>query len=158
MFLYPSTDLCIDTIPSQRSTDSSLDFIACLFFFYSYGTFYINRVLSRLIYHRWTPTMFKHTWQMISANRLHWAQFWVSWWRLWIFMYMLHFCFLFLIILQELEVFDHFDITGYCLPPSGIEVRWMCEGGTGEALWILSRCTVYSLLQSATHFTENGSS
>ena len=104
IFLYPSRDLCLDTILSWRSADNSLDFMAWFVLWHALSTVgpYIDRCVPFQIMSS-SINWIVETSQWSVETGCTWAQFWVSWQRLWILIYMWFFRFLFLIDLHKLK-------------------------------------------------------
>ncbi len=104
-FLYPSPDLCLDTILSRRSTDNSLDFMSWFVLWNALLQVDTNKVVET-----------SQGWSVETGCT--WTQFWVSWQRLWILMYMGFFSLslFFLINLQRFQInLFQIVIMGYCL-------------------------------------------
>jgi len=92
MFLYPSPDLCLDTILSWRSIDNSLDFMAWFVLWHALFTVgtYIDRCVPFQIMSNQLNLLQVDSIQVLETSQgwsvetgRTWAQFWVSWQRLW---------------------------------------------------------------------------
>ena len=97
IFLYPSPDLFLKTILSRRSTDHSFDFMLglCSDMHCQLGNLSKSCPIN-WVYHRWTPIVETSQGWSVETGCTR-AQFWASWQRLWILMYMWFLSFLFLI-------------------------------------------------------------
>ncbi len=110
IFLYPSPDLCLDTILSWWSTENCLVFMAWFVLWHALLTVgpYIDRCVPFQIMSNQLNLPQGDSSQVVETSQgwsvetgCTWAQFWVSWQRLWILMYMWFFSFLILIKLQR---------------------------------------------------------